>query len=90
MGSLQAQEILRITTEKGEVIKRDVALKWHLRSNHYPPVHSSFIPIAKEAIEHANDEDWDHTIDMPNGLTRTVAQIIEGLHLQSFLEREEE
>ena len=84
MGRTQAQGIASSDLDLG------VKLEWHLRHNHYPPVHLSFIPVAKEAIEHANDEDWDHTIDMPNGLTRTVAHIIEGLHLGDFLEREEE
>jgi hypothetical protein len=62
------------------------AIGWHLKSNHYPPVHEAFIPVALEAIELANEGDWDAVLEYPNGIERTVAHTIEGLHLDAFLE----
>lgn len=64
-------------------------LSWHLQGNHYPPIDEAFIPVAKQAVECANKEDWDSVLAMPNGLDRTVAYIIEGLHLQPFVENME-
>lgn len=81
MGRLQAEEMVSI-------LQQDQALRWHLQSNHYPPINEVFIPVAKEAIEKGNQEDWDYVIKMPNGVSKTVAQIIEGLHLESFLDEE--
>ena len=64
-------------------------LSWHLKGNHYPPIDEVFIPVAKQALECAKANDWDTTIDMPNGLTRTVAFIVEKLHLEPFVENME-
>ena len=73
-------------------ISLDEALRYQLECNHYPPVHRSFIPIAKKAIkicQQGLDEDnsslYNKRIKMPNGLTKTAAEIVEGLHLHSFL-----
>lgn len=88
MGSLQAMEM-------AERAPRDVALHWHLTSNHYPPVHERFIEPAKEAIDIAvqasifEDETlWETQIELPNGNTVTVHQIIEGLHLNEFVQHD--
>lgn len=82
MGRQQAEEMVSL-------LKQEQALQWHLQYNHYPPVSLAFIPVAKEAIDKGNQEDWDSVIEMPNGKSKTVAQIIEGLHLESFLEEQE-
>lgn len=66
-------------------VSLEAALHWHLVSNHFPPVDPSFIPVALQAIEWANDELWDQAIEMPNGRVLTVAKIVEGLHLAPFL-----
>jgi len=58
----------------------------HLQCNHYPPVSTVFVPTCIQAIDAANLEDWDAVIEMPNGKSLTVAEIIEGLHLDYFLE----
>ena len=79
MGSSQAEEMVAR-------LSRHEALRWHLQYNHYPPVSEVFIPVAEEAIDRGNQEDWDYTIEMPNGCRLTLAQIIEGLHLEPFLE----
>lgn len=83
MGNLQAQEMVRL-------LQRKQALEWHLQCNHYPPVSLDFVPVAEEAIKKGNEEDWDFVITMPNGITKTVGEIVEGLHLESFLDYEEE
>ena len=70
-------------------VDTDIALQQHLQYNHYPPVSEDFIPACKQAIEAGNDRDWNKKIELPNGKIRTVSQIIEGLHLDFFLEPEE-
>jgi len=70
-------------------IDLDTMLDIHLKGNHYPPVHSSFIPVCKEAIECCNDEDYNKQIKMPNGIVKSAMGIVEGLHLDSFLEERE-
>lgn len=68
----------------------ETALRWHLSSNHYPPVHPVFLETARQAITLANQGEWDAVITMPNGITKSVAGIIEGLHLESFIETDED
>jgi len=85
MGRLGIDDMLNFTNE-------EQALHWHLTANHYPPIHDSFIPIAQQVIERATEavvvEDesiWQEQIKMPNGKTMSVADIYEGLHLDSFV-----
>ena len=47
----------------------DTALSWHLRSNHYPPVPTFMIPLAKAAIEAFNDGEPDRVLELPQGCT---------------------
>lgn len=79
MGRIQAEEMRKW-------LEFDVALEWHLTSNHYPPVSTTFIPACKEAIEHGNMQDWEYMIKLPNGKEVSVGEIIEGLHLDTFLD----
>ena len=88
MGSLQASEFSNLV-EQGS-IQLDQALTWHLRGNHYPPVHLDFLAPAKKAIELANENDWTTEIQLPNGKVLTVSEIVRGLHLDSFIQSEEE
>lgn len=95
MGNLQAMEMASMVDDI------DVALGWHLRSNHYPPVHGVFIDVAKEAIEkgaRANvlaeigmydevQEILNEEVDLPNGRVQTIGGVIEGLHLDAFVEQ---
>jgi hypothetical protein len=66
------------------------ALYWHLTGNHYPPIHPDFHPFAKQAIDLANAGDWDTVLTLPNGVDKSVAGIIKGLHLEPFLDQEED
>lgn len=81
MGRLQAEEMV-------SQLSQDQALRWHLQYNHYPPISLDFIPTAKKAIKKANQEECGYIIKMPNGRILPVSEIIEGLHLESFLDEE--
>jgi hypothetical protein len=61
------------------------ALAWHLGSNHYPPIHHSFVESALNAISAVDAEDYDEVILLPNGIELTASTIVEELHLDSFL-----
>lgn len=87
MGNLQAMEMAHLAPNP------DIGLEWHLRSNHYPPVHIAFVPVAKQAIEAAVEanltEEWellDEVVTMPNGLEKSLGEIVEGLHLWAFID----
>ena len=81
-------------------MKQETALTIHLLNNHYPPVNLVFLSTCRKAINYAKKgnklwekglEDearalFNKEIKMPNGKTLTVTRIIEGLHLDSFLE----
>ena len=74
----------------------DTSLTWHLRSNHYPPVPIEMLPIAKLAIEHALDEDYDAEIVLPEGVlwrgqeTVPTWSVIENFHLEAWLHNYDE
>jgi hypothetical protein len=60
-------------------------LSWHLVGNHYPPVNEAFIPVCIEAIQLAEQGNYDAEVEYPNGLIRTVRHCIDGLHLEHFI-----
>jgi hypothetical protein len=68
----------------------DVALRWHLGSNHFPPIPEVF-DAAKAAIDAGNDGDYDRLIELPEGVSwrgQTSApahECIGGWHLEAFL-----
>lgn len=72
-----------------EAMQQEQAIQHHLQYNPCPPVHSSFVPIAQKAIELVNKGEYSTNIEMPNGKVLTAAEIVEGLHLDGFLEDEE-
>jgi len=69
-----------------EQMQQEQAIRHHLQYNHYPPVHESFVPVAQKAIELVNKGEYSTKIEMPNGRVLTAADIVEGLHLDGFLE----
>ena len=81
MGRMQADEMAR-------ELPLDAALHWHLTCNHYPPLPVALVEPCKAAIEAGQDEDWLRPIPMPEGFRQhvTAGDLIEGLHLESFLE----
>lgn len=88
MGNMHATEYAGMASA-GE-IPLSTAITVHLQSNHYPPVHPAFVPVALDAIERANAGDWDGEQTYPNGLVRTVRDTVDGLHLYAFLHMDEE
>ena len=78
MGKLFTESIEQVDIPLG------VKLKWHLQFNHYPPVPEVFVPLCEQVIACANAGEWNAVLDMPNGLSRTVAYIVENLHLEPF------
>jgi len=82
MGRLQASEMVAR-------LKQEQALQWHLQYNHYPPVSLTFLPAAVAAIDKVNAGDYNSIIVMPNGKSLTAAEIVEGLHLDVFLNEEQ-
>ena len=94
MGSTSANDMAYFV-RTGEIAS-DVALYWHLTSNHYPPLPSSLIPTAQRALKKAAAGLWKARVLLPAGATykgkRTmqVSDVIDWLHLESFLECEED
>lgn len=60
----------------------DIALEYHLFSNHYPPLPGYAVDIAKQVISDPDGED----IKMPNGYQASRAELIDAMHLNLFLE----
>lgn len=74
-----------------EEADRDVALRWHLQSNHFPPVPLSMMDPCKAAIAAAEEEEWERRIELPEGCTwrgedsAPASAIIRSHHLEGFL-----
>lgn len=83
MGNRQAQELADAVQESA--VSLESAVTTHLRFNHFPSIDAVFVPVAMEAIERADADDWDSTIELPNKVVLTVSKIIEELHLDNFL-----
>lgn len=75
-----------------EVADFDASLRWHLASNHYPPVPSVMVEPCKVAIANAQQADWDTEVELPAGVlyrgsnTCPTHALIEGLHLGQFID----
>jgi hypothetical protein len=75
---------------------QDNALRWHLQANHYPPLPSSLLPVAKRVIQKAKRRDWDARVRLPKGIlwkgktTAPVSACVEAWHLDAFLEQEDQ
>lgn len=91
MGRMQALEM-------GHYAPLNRALIWHLQSNHFPPMPLDLLPVARKAIELANqaiaedDESlWQTMIYVSTADKElSVSEIIEGMHLDSFLDAVQE
>lgn len=68
------------------MFNKDVMLEHHLQYNHYLPIDLCFVAVAKEAIECVESGEYDQILDLPNGRKLSAGEIIEGLHLDSFIE----
>ena len=89
MGSLQALEMARLTD-------LDTGLRWHLQSNHYPPIPLSMVEPCKAAIDAYGDEDYRREIPLPDGVsyrgrpTAPASAIVTEHHLDAFINQEDE
>ena len=88
MGASRAIDMATAVDEG--LLNLEAAVADQLQHNHYPPVPLEFVPVAMEAIEKAGAGEWEFEQHYPNGLTRTVAHTVEGLHLDAFLGQEDE
>lgn len=72
------------------------AITIQLRSNHYPPVPYSMVPICIEAIEAYNEGDYYREINLPEGVSwrgnlfAPANEIITAHHLENWCNDEEE
>jgi hypothetical protein len=75
--------------EAGEV-SLETSLEWHLQDNHFPPLPKTLIPICVEAIQRANDGDWDADVKFPSHSnfrdSAKVSDLVEALHLEAFIQ----
>jgi hypothetical protein len=85
MGSIYAEGL----TEIGLSLEEQILV--HLTSNHYPPVPKSMVPVCVEAIDKANDGEWDSLVTLPEkvlwkGETEApVHAIVEQHHLEFWI-----
>ena len=83
MGALHAIEL----AESFELSLED-QIRLHLTSNHYPPVPKEMVPVCIEAIDKANDGDWESLVELPEETywrgksSAPVYAIIESHHLE--------
>ena len=72
------------------------AIAWHLRSNHFPPIPLSMVPVCIEAIENALEGNWTKLVSLPEGVgykgltAAPTDAIIEQHHLHPWVELDEE
>lgn len=64
------------------------SLAIHLTHNFYPPIHTTFVISAEEAISEARKGNWEKEITLPNKKVLTVDQIISELRLEQYLEED--
>lgn len=89
MGSIQAAEM-------AEMLSIEDAIAWHLRSNHFPPIPLSMVPVCIEAIENALEGNWTKLVSLPEGVgykgltAAPTDAIIEQHHLHPWVELDEE
>lgn len=69
MGRMNAQGFAG-AVEGGEVSLR-MALYYHLRSNHYPPLPHAYAEVAEQAIQAAHEGAWEDEIPLPQAVLDT-------------------
>jgi hypothetical protein len=69
-------------------------LSYHLTHNHYPPLPIEILGVCLEAIEKANEGQWDERVLLPEGTyyrgdtSAPVWSVIEAHHLHAWLSEE--
>ena len=68
----------------------EIALRWHMTANHYPPCSENDIELAKRALALVPDYDAEmQGVTHQDGRPVTVAEVIETFHLHPFIEEAE-
>lgn len=86
MGRFQAEAMAA-----EDFIPLENQIQWHLTSNHYPPVPVAMVPVCIEAIDHANEGNWEEMIKLPEGISwlgqsmSPVHAIVEQHHLDTWI-----
>ena len=89
MGALHAMELA------DSELDLEKQITYQLRSNHYPPVPLEMVPVCIEAIDLANEGEWDEMITLPEGVSwrgepcAPVSAIVEGHHLEFWIAESE-
>ena len=89
MGSLQAAAFAEAVKDGDTNLS--AALLWHLTGNHYPPLPTSLVPVAKRVIEKASRCEWDSNVRLPAGITykgkslAPVGECVQAWHLDAFI-----
>jgi hypothetical protein len=87
----EGEIIENLDDELEEVSEYWKLVAYHLQNNLYPPVPLAMVETCIEAIEHANKEEWDSLITLPEGIKykgeseATVETIVDGHYLQDFI-----
>jgi hypothetical protein len=90
MGRLTAMEIAET-----ELTLED-QITWHLKGNHFPPIPKSMVKPCMEAIDAANEGNWEKLISLPEGTgyrgltVAPVHAIVESHHLETWITDEGE
>jgi len=85
MGSVYAEGL----TEIGLSLEDQIMV--HLTSNHYPPVPKIMVPVCIEAIDKANEGEWEEMIKLPENVLwkgeeeAPVSAIVEQHHLEFWI-----
>lgn len=90
MGKRQAEEMR-------ELLQEDTLLRWHLQSNHYPPIPLYMVETAKEAMVAAREGDLERELKLPEGVVHrksgarvTARVVMDHMHLWEFVERDDD
>ena len=89
MGRFQAEAMLEASMEASITLEQQI--EWHLTTNHYPPVPAIMVQPCIEAIDEANDGNWDSEITLPEGVSwkglpyAPVYAMVEQHHLDTWI-----
>jgi hypothetical protein len=81
------------TTGRDLGLGRRAMLEWHLTSNHFPPVPLVWVDTCLEVIDAvaAREAAPEDIVNTPAGFPdMPVYKVVQGLHLQAFIEAAEQ
>jgi hypothetical protein len=91
MGNAFASELA--TEDFGLTLEQAIGI--HLTSNHYPPVPLSMVEPCLNAIDLANEGDWEAPVKLPEGVyyrdkeSAPVWAIVDQHHLHNWIEEQD-